>query len=148
MTNHREPRVYNPYRYVSQVVRGYRRYRGTGGEPVGAAAFAHALNQVTCRLDVQIHASAITGWSKGSQLPDRHYLDVLRGLAIPGTWQHSFAHDLRAARFPGKYKPLGKWGKQALSDVTFEQEQELPPMNRQETGGETGGKAGRQGVHR
>lgn len=90
---------------IPYIIHAYRLDLGVEGKPLSTRAFATRLNKLTRQHRKTISHQSISNWERGITQPNDAWLYILLLMAVPGTWQHRFALDIRAARYPDLYDP-------------------------------------------
>jgi hypothetical protein len=73
------------------------------------------LNQALERSNLQISYAMILDWEADRSQPEDEILRQLIRRAQPGSWTWLLANDLLAAKYPDRYKPVGRIGIRILN---------------------------------
>ena len=106
---------------IQKIVKAYRTAQGNG-KPLSLRDFAEQLSEPLAVMRMKITYGSIQHWEAGKYEPDDDKLHLLIICAKPHTWQWHLASDLRAAKYPSVYEPVGAIGKQILTMVEAENE--------------------------
>ena len=99
---------------IQQIVHEYRKDLGEDGKPMAYRPFAEQLSEPLAVMQRKISHASVQNWETERYEPNDDDLHLLVICAKPHTWQWHFACDLRAAKYPTIYQPVGEIGKRIL----------------------------------
>ena len=108
---------------IQEIVKAYRIAQGNG-KPLPLREFAEQLSAPLQAIKRSFTYGSIQHWEAGRHAPDDDKIHLLILIAPEHTWQCQFASDVRAAKYPTVYQPVGEIGKRILGVVEGEHDPE------------------------